>query len=34
MTMIVSKGMYLVSGEMDLGDNYEVDHTTIARVDL
>lgn len=33
-TLVVPKGMYSVSGEMDLGDNYEVDHTTIAMVDL
>jgi hypothetical protein len=32
-TMIVPTGMYSVGAEMDLGDDYEVDHTTVARVE-
>jgi len=32
-TMIVPRGMYSVSAEMDLGDDYEVDQTGIAKVE-
>ncbi len=32
-TIIVPKGMYSVSAEMDLGDDYEVDQTGITKVE-